>query len=503
METTSQIEKSEYCPDLNDPVFLNFIESISLFSVSITDYKLKYFESCEILYTSSMASQVYKVYNNPESLVSLRKLSSTWRETYKTILYIDKKNISHIDDLEKFPDQTKDENKHFTFNPGDALGIIPINTEKEINEVLNLFAQNKRLRLHLENKSFNYTGNIYELLMHIELYGIPTKKFCKEFYNLLIEAQCFQTNQKLKYLRFLISKEGESYYMKLTQVRLISFLKYFLIDSVVYPESQGCNTVDLESKQYEVASLDDQENSMINLWCQENKTMSLKFFSLFLKYSEKNKPRFYSICDYDKPFNKIELLVGIEKTFHGYGLISSLISSNYLIHKEAPHKIRNNLIYRPSKLLDFPAVNTDEKILFICTGTGIASFIFQIRKMSHKQFICLYGFREKEDNLIQYFNLNERYEKQFVLLSSKIMRINNFLQVYNKINKVAGNVPILIDSEKTVKREMSQFIELLGDLNKIKRVYLCGSNAVMANIYQSIKEWEVVRAGKVFFDSWQ
>lgn len=414
-------------PNLNDNNFLQFIKNNTLIEInnnnntSIIEYNI--------------------LYNIPKyipikSKILVNRLPTKWRETYKVNLNIKKGTLFSIKDL-----LNKSINKINTdltincFKPGDSIGIIPINNSKEINEIINYFKLKSNEIISLKTKEIEFEGKIYDLLKQIELNSIPSKRLIKELYNLLIEETNSKINNNiLLYLKFLLSKKGETYYMKLNEVKLFDFIKYFI------------------------------NNININI---------NKYFLLLLKYSFKNKPRFFSIVNIIN--NTIELIISIEETNYGIGLISSLIKS---FKGKGIQYIENQFIYRPSNLLYFNI--SSSLTLFICSGTGLAAFLFQIQNMKPTQFICLYAFRDNCDNLTSYFNLSDDIIKRFIFIKSPL----RFQDILN------------------FKDEKILLKNFISNINEISYVYLCGSKGVMRDVYNVIKNWQIVKKGNIFIDSW-
>jgi len=109
--------------------------------------------------------------------------------------------------------------------------------------------------------------------------------------------------------------------------------------------------------------------------------------------------------------------------------------------------------------------------LFLATGTGIAAFLYYFFT-TNDEFNCVYGFREDEDNLLNYIDLNRINAKcNFFLVSSKDIKIDEYLS---------------------------------ESIFEPSTVYICGNPNVQKKLFNVIKKkWiNIVNNRLLYFDSW-
>lgn len=194
----------------------------------------------------------------------------------------------------------------------------------------------------------------------------------------------------------------------------------------------------------------------------------------FVKYCELIKPRYYSLVNKTGENSKIilgsmskqiddKLILGHTTRFitNKYNLIcaNQSVEDDFQIS----YVLRKNILM---KNLEF------QNLICFCTGTGIAPMIslYNNRKQG-QNFHLVYGFRNDEDDISKYFDLN------------------------CEIKKV----------KSSEGKYVTEYIDILDKYKDNGIVFICGNIKMQRAVFEKIKNFypEIIEQGKLFFDNWQ
>ncbi|KAI3387277.1 hypothetical protein SNEBB_011063 [Seison nebaliae] len=344
----------------------------------------------------------------------LKKKMNFFGENIFRCRVMSNKRISSIDHWQnvKILKLKFENNSNYSFNYGDCCGIVGENCERNIEKF-------KRIFLRFENE--RYFG---EILNIYDLNCIPKQNFFQLFSSIVFHkiAKNERELERLIELGGMSMENVEDYYSYCTRCRrtIVEIFEEF-------PHSTS--TLDLN----ELTSL----------------------LSII-------RPRFYSICHFDK--NSIELLYSVVEyktnlTESRYGFCS-----NYMNELKLNDELSVGLMNGSFHLVE----NQFPKIL-LATGTGIAPFVQFINETTEQSIHLYFGCRNrgKDDGIINKLtnkcNINIAYsrdteKKIYVqhLLKADREKIVDLLVRRNATIFIAGNSTNL---SKSIKELINELIE--------------------------------------------
>jgi methionine synthase reductase len=309
----------------------------------------------------------------------------------------------------------------FDHYPCDAIGIYAPNSDEMVERVFRLCGfEDRCIRIERTGQSsFSFEG----MLSHFVKHRLDISTLLKKAHLMSLS----RTAKKHRQLEYLCSREGTRDYLSL---------------------GSNWNTLADIIEEFECRpSLED-----------------------LLTNCELIKPRYYTLLG-----RQAEVLVGvISKTVDGqvlFGHVSMFVRD---LCCESPINIPVEICFRKNKLFDrIPPKN----LICFCTGTGVAPYIAFHRLLSgshgpgQKAIELVYGFRNEEDNILRYFNIDHR---AIEIRSSE----NNYIQ----------------DSIHIIERHRDDC-----------SVFICGNIRMQRATFMKIKEAypDLVEDKRIFFDNWQ
>lgn len=306
------------------------------------------------------------------------------------------------------------------YNPCDAIGLLVPNPDHLVDKLISFCnleeISNSCFKIERQGlQPFVYEGTLRDFVKYrMDITSIPRKRALFE-----LSKSCLKKDE----LEFLCSKEGNSSYLNLIKNRnsLLEILQEF-----------GCKP-----------SLDE-----LILFC------------------EILKPRYYSMIQANN--EPIRILLGIiadkieSETVHGH--VSGFIKNAF---ESGNSKVSIEVCRRNSQIFQNM---TSENLICFCTGTGIAPYIAISKNNKFKNLKLVYGYRNKEDNLQQYFNVMRNY----------------------------------VLAESSNGKRISDFINLISEFGNDCNVFVCGNSGMQRETFNLIKTHypNLIIDKKVFFDSW-
>jgi methionine synthase reductase len=370
---------------------------------------------------------------------SIRKLPTQWKEVFNI-------KLSEKQD----------------YSPCDAVGLLVPNSDKSVDKLIKIlnFEEFSNLIYKIERtgfQSFTFQGTLHDFIKYrMDIISIPRKTALFD-----LTKNCLKKNE----LEFVISRDGSESYLNLIKNRnnLTEIIEEFgcrpnLIDFI-----QSCEII--KPRYY---SMIQKSNDQIEILMGvinnvvENEIV-FGHVSAFIK-RESNK-----LCN-DREFGVVRT-----KDIGNDHEICRKTSSDIIT--DASHNIQSNFAFdcnipveiciRQNKLINSL---TSQNLICFCTGTGLAPFIAFYRNLEKnclKKLKLIYGFRHSEDNLKQYFAM----ENECILAqSSKNERIYQFLD----------------------------------EIDENSNVFICGNMKMQKDVFYAIKQKypKMVEEKRIFFDNW-
>lgn len=312
-------------------------------------------------------------------------------------------------------------NNSFDYYPGDCVGIVAPNEDKLVIDFFKACSFDYKIKLEINRSglsSFYFKGSLYDFIRNkMDLKGLPKKSMLMNL---------AKTSSKREYLEFLCSPEGTNDYLSLVTNynTIVDLIKEFDCKPSLNDILENCNLI---------------------------------------------KPRYYTLI------NHSDIILGILSKSDGvetrYGQVSGFI--NEISDKDGIGNV--NVIFRKNEL--FSNLN-EKKLFFYCTGTGIALYLaFYNYYSENSEFKLVYGFRNEEDNILNYFN-----------------------EVYKPV--------IMYEYTKSIsskKQYVYDYLNLIEEGENECCVIVCGNPMVQKDVYLKIKLKypKIIETRKLIFDSWQ
>lgn len=313
--------------------------------------------------------------------------------------------------------------KTFDFSPGDSIGLMCPNSDTLVDEMMRILnTEDFYCRIERTNGViFTYYGTVRDFFKYyFDFTSLPKKALLVR-----LSRSCEETDQR--HAEYLCSREGTKDYLKMGARwnNVIDFIKTFRCKPILEDLLGDCEII---------------------------------------------KPRYFSLVN--KVGESSEILIGtISKSFDGFVRYGHV--SNYLINsgsEEIEIYLRPNFLFRMTRV--------KERILGICTGTGIAPFLSFVSNLEpHQNIWLVYGFRDDEDDISRTISSDERL---------KITRIKSSdgTHVTDYVRENALAIKDYVCDEYPV--------------------YVCGKMEMQREVFRLFKEMfmEIVSSKRLIFDLW-
>lgn len=367
----------------------------------------------------------------------------------------------------------KQQNDVILYQPGDTIGILPVNPDAIVHEIIDRDAELKaksKLPITLtlaESTGLSkklpkmptylptHTTTIFKLLKEtIDLNVIPKKAFL----GALVRSNCVTDSVEKRFLEILASREGAAIYVSDVLQSQLSFHRLF---------------GELKSMSFSV-------NSFVTLLEHLPRLMprpySISTSSLATK----------SLIEYDRHSTVIKMIFSVNDP---PGITTQLLE--HLIFK---YQVENtlridsneekvNLYVRQSNRFRLCDDDFDRSLIMIAIGTGIAPFIgfLEHRREQMKKWNrpagrtwLLFGCRQKANQLC-------RAElKEFIATGV----LNQLSETFSRDMDVEGDRYV----QDKLKANADEFVTWISHTDAGTKIFVCGNNKMAQNVRCAIEE---------------
>lgn len=310
------------------------------------------------------------------------------------------------------------------YEPCDSIGLLVPNPDIEVDKLIDLCSlskeANKMFKIErIGFQSFEYCGTLRDFIKYrMDITSIPRKKALFE-----LAKNC----TKKRELEFFCSKEGNQSYLTLIKNRND-------LNEII--EEFGCKPT----------------------------------VSDLISSCEILKPRYYSMIQ--SSGSSVKILIGIivntvdDKLIYGH--VSKFIKNQFNLLENETCRIPVEMCLRKNQIYKNMTSST---LICFCSGTGIAPFLSFYKLKKFKNLKLIYGFRNLNDNLSKYYNI----EQDGVILA-----------------------------QSSENKRVYDFIDSIGEFSEDCNVFICGNAKMQRDVFNEIKVKypALVEDKKVFFDSW-
>lgn len=340
------------------------------------------------------------------------------------------------------------------YQPCDSIGLYIPNLDQDVDNLMTyLGISDRKVKIKRTGMSaFEYMGTVRDfLLTKMDIKVVPKKKAIYSF---------IKSSQLKNELEYLTSKEGQKAYLRIVSERwtLLDFLSTYLCQPTFEELVEYC---DLIKPRY-YTMIHQEGNIKVVISINTDKV-------IYLNNSNKREPsscHFPTIIqDTSDSLQRNEIHTEVKYVL---GHVSEFVLNNF--DKTDFHI---SAIFRTNQMFS----NVEENLVCFCTGTGITPAISFYNTLYKNQKVknmkIIYGYRSKEDNLLNYLD-----------------KIDPSVEIKHALSSEGNYVYHYIDSIDKIKEKCT--------------VFICGNMNMQKQVFEelAVRYPEIVKEKRVIFDNW-